>query len=106
MLKVLYEILISPLGLPINPIWEYLIILLVGEIAHELAFWISPGGRFGSLIYWISKFLIFVAVWAILYGIISVVKFIISNWIWFIIGVIILLLASIILIIIFRKKQN
>ena len=106
MLKVLYEILVSPLGLPINPIWEYLIILLVGEIAHEVAFWISPGGKFGSLIYWISKFLIFVAAWAILYGIISAIKFIISNWIWFIIGGIILLIASIILIIIFRKKQN
>ena len=106
MLKVLYEILVSPLGLPINPIWEYLIILLVGEIAHELAFWISPGGRFGSLIYWVSKFLVFIAAWAILYGIISAVKFVINNWIWFIIVGIILLIVSIILIIIFKKRQN
>ena len=106
MLKVLYEILVSPLGLPINPIWEYFIILLVGEIAHELAFWISPGGVFGSLIYWVSKFLVFVAVWAILYGVISAVKFVISNWIWFIIVGIILLIVSIILIIIFKKRQN
>ena len=104
MLKILYEILVSPLGLPINPIWEYVIIFIVGEITHEVAFWISPGGRFGSLIYWVSKFLIFVAAWAILYGIILAIKFIISNWIWFIIGGIILLLASIILIIIFRKN--
>lgn len=106
MLKVLYEILVNPLGLPINPIWEYLIILLVGEIAHELAFWNSPGGRFGSLIYWVLKFLFFVAAWAILYGIISAVKFAISNWIWFIIGGIVLLIVSIILIIIFKKRQN
>ena len=106
MLKNLYEILVSPLGLPINPIWEYVIIFIVGEIAHEVAFWISPGGRFGSLIYWVSKFLVFVAVWIVLYVVILVVKFIINNWIWFIIGGIILLIVSIILIIIFKKKQN
>lgn len=106
MLKILYEILVCPLGLPINPIWEYVIIFIVGEIAHEVAFWISTGGRFGSLIYWVSKFLVFVAAWAILYGIISAAKFVISNWIWFIIGGIILLIVSIILIIIFKKKQN
>ena len=104
MLKILYEILVSPLGLPINPIWEYVIIFIVGEIAHEVAFWISPGGRFGSLIYWVTKFLVFVVVWIVLYVVILVVKFIISNWIWFIIGGIILLIVSIILIIIFKKK--
>ncbi len=26
MWKLIYEILVNPLGLPINPIWEYLII--------------------------------------------------------------------------------
>ena len=78
--KLIYEILVNPLGLPIEPIWEYIILLVVGEIAHELAYWISPGGKvFGSLIYWISKLFVFVAVWAILYGIIAAIQFVINS---------------------------
>ena len=48
MLKLIYEILVNPLGLPIEPIWEYLIIVVVGEIAHEIAYSFSPGGKLGS----------------------------------------------------------
>lgn len=67
MWKFIYELLVNPLGLPISPFWEYVIILLVGEVAHEIAYWISPGGKtFGSIVYWISKFITFLLMWAIL----------------------------------------
>ena len=106
MWKIIYEILVNPLGLPIDPIWEYLIILVVGEIAHEIAYWVSPGGKtFGSFIYWVSKLLVFVAMWAILYGIITAVQFVITHWIWFTIGGIIILAIAITLIIIFKKRK-
>ena len=84
MLKFLYELFTSPLGLPIDPIWEWLIILVVGELAHEIAYWVSPGGKeFGSLIYWVTKFLTFIAMWAVLYGIIVAIQFVTRYWIWF-----------------------
>ena len=66
-MKFLYDILISPLGLPISPIAEYIILLVIGEIVHEIAWSVSPGGRIGSIIYWITKLIVFVVVWAILY---------------------------------------
>jgi len=107
MWKIIYEILVNPLGLPIDPIWEYLIILVVGEIAHEIAYWVSPGGKtFGSFIYWVSKLLVFVAMWAILYGIITAVQFVIAHWIWFTIGGVVILGIAITLIIIFKKKKS
>lgn len=108
MWKIIYEILVNPLGLPIDPIWEYLIILVVGEIAHEIAYWVSPGGKtFGSFIYWISKLLVFLAMWAILYGIITAVQFVITHWIWFTIGGgVIILGIAITFIIIFKKKKS
>lgn len=106
MWKIIYEILVNPLGLPIDPIWEYLIILVVGEIAHEIAYWVSPGGKkFGSIIYWVSKLLVFVVTWAILYGIITAVQFAIAHWIWFTIGGVVILAIAITLIIIFKKKK-
>ena len=106
MLKFLYTIFTDPLGLPIDPVWEFVILLIVGEIVHEIAYWVSPGGAFGSLIYWITKLLVFVAIWAILYGIIAVIKFVILHWIWFTIGGLALLIGVIIWIIANNKKTQ
>ena len=84
MLKFLYELFTSPLGLPIDPIWEWLIILVAGEVAHEIAYWVSPGGKvFGSAVYWVTKFISFVAMWAVLYGLIVAIQFVAKYWIWF-----------------------
>ena len=78
--------LTDPLGLPIEPLWEYVILLIVGEIVHEIAWRASPGGTFGSLIYWVTKLIAFVAICAVLYAIIAAVQFIITHWIWFATG--------------------
>ena len=86
LLKLFYTLLTDPLGLPIEPLWEYVILLIVGEIVHEIAWSTSPGGTFGSLIYWVTKLIAFVAIWAALYAIIAAVQFVIAHWIWFAIG--------------------
>ena len=79
MLKLFYTLLTDSLGLPIEPLWEYIILLIVGEIVHEIAFYISPGGDFGSLIYWISKLVVFAIIWAVLYAIIAAVQFVAAH---------------------------
>lgn len=61
--------------------------LIVGDVVHEIAWNVSPGGTFGSLIYWVTKLVAFVAIWAALYAVIAVIKFIIAHWIWFAIGI-------------------
>ena len=86
MLKLFYTLLTDPLGLPIEPLWEYVILPIVGEIVHEIAWSTSPGGTFGSLIYWGTKLFALVAIWAVLYVIIATVQFVIAHWIWFAIG--------------------
>lgn len=105
-MKFLYTIITNPLGLPISPIWEYLILLVVGEIVHEIAWNVSPGGRFGSLIYWVTKLFAFVSIWAILYGIISAIKFVVAHWVWFTIGGLALLIGVILWIIVNNKKTQ
>ena len=105
MLKLFYTLLTDPLGLPIEPLWEYIILLLVGEIVHEIAFYVSPGGTFGSLIYWVTKLIAFVAIWAVLYAIVAIIKFIIAHWIWFaIVGGIVL--VAIIGLILYNRADN
>ena len=97
--------LTDPLGLPIEPLWEYVILLIVGEIVHEIAWSASPGGTFGSLIYWVTKLIAFVAIWAVLYAIIAVVQFAIAHWIWFAIGTAIIV-ATVIAFAIWNRKNK
>lgn len=106
MLKLFYTLLADPLGLPIAPLWEYVILLIVGEIVHEIAWSISPGGTCGSLIYWVTKLIAFVAIWAVLYAIIATVQFVIAHWIWFAIGAAIIVAAGNAFAIWIRKKQS
>ena len=81
MLKFLFGVLTVPLGLPIDAIWEYLILAVIGAIAFGVAWNISPGGRFGSLIHWVVRLIAFVVLWAIVYGIIALVQWIFANWV-------------------------
>ena len=104
MLKLLYTLFTDPLGLPIEPLWEYVILLIVGEIVHEIAWNTSPGGTFGSLIYWVTKLLAFVIIWAVLYAIIATIQFIIAYWIWFAIGAAVLI-AIVITWVIWKNKR-
>lgn len=99
MLKLFFTLLSDPLGLPIEPLWEYVILFIVGEIVHEIAWSASPGGTFGSLIYWVRKLLAFVVIWAVLYTIIVAIQFIIVHWIWFAVGAVVLVAIGIILVI-------
>lgn len=81
MLKFLFGILTDPLGLPIDAIWEYLILAVIGAIAFLIAWNISPGEDFGSLIHWVVRLIAFVILWAIVYGIIALVQWIFANWV-------------------------
>lgn len=106
MLKLFYMLLTDPLGLPIEPLWEYIILLVMGEIVHEIAFQVSPGGIFGSFIYWITKLLSFIVIWLVLYVIIAIGQFVIANWIWFVIGGGVLFGVTLWLLVYFKGKKR
>ena len=108
MMKFIFELLTSPLGLPIPWYIEYIILLVVNTVAFELAFAavgklysgnIIHGKKTGSVLHWIIRIFAFFVLWAILYGLISFVKLCIAHWIWVvsILGAIILLFLSILI---------
>ena len=83
MLKIFYELLtgpLGPLGLPIEPVHEWLIMLSVGAVVHEIAWRVSPGGRWGSQIYWLTKIVAIIAIWMALVAVIALCRFVASHW--------------------------
>lgn len=108
MYKFIFDLLTDPLGLPISFIWEYLILLALNEIAFQIAWNASPGGRFGSEIHWAVRLPTFVVLWAVTYAIISVVKWICANWVIIVsvIGAIVLIIGIVTVIILYKRRRN
>jgi len=107
MYKLIFELITSPLGLPISVLWEYIILLVISEIAFQIAWKASPGGRWGSEIHWAVRIPTFIILWAITYGVIVFVKWFSANWILMlsIIGILVLI-AGITTLIYTVRKQN
>ena len=85
----IFDMFTDPLTLPIDPLYEWIILGVIGIIAYAASFRIvgdmydseSIGGSFlGSLFHWIIRFLIFVPVWFVVYWVIVIVQWIISHW--------------------------
>ncbi len=87
-IKQFFDILIDPLGLPINCILEYVILGVLGEIAYRRAYSyigelyrrkIIHGKTEGKIAHWVSRFLIYVSLWVVARFLIFVVKWIKDN---------------------------
>lgn len=81
MYKFIFTLLTDPLGLPISPIWEYVILAILNQIAFKIAWNISPGGAWGSEIHWAVRIPAFCVMWVITYGIIWIIKWLTVNWV-------------------------
>lgn len=90
MFKFIFEILIDPLGLPIEWYWEYLILAVIGAAAYAVAYrcvgdmcsgGMIEGSTSGSFFHWLIRLILFVALWAVTYGIIAAVKWLTDNWV-------------------------
>ena len=108
MLKFLFNLITDPLGLPIPILVEYIILAGIGAIAFSIGWDASPGGPLGALIHWSVRLIVFVALWAITYGVIAVVQWVINHWIitTVIISFIVLLLITVVLLYNRRKKAK
>ncbi len=89
MFKFIFDFLTEPLGLPIEWYWEYIILAVVGTIAYYLAYnkvgdfyddGLISGSSAGSFFHWIIRSVYFIVMWAVVYLVIAVGKFIIANW--------------------------
>ena len=88
-MSFLFGIFTDPLGLPIEPWQEWIILLVIGFIAGRVAFrsvgdlydsGMINGGAVGSVMHWVIRLGIFVLIWAVTYGVIAIGKFIIAHW--------------------------
>lgn len=88
MFKFIFDLVTEPLGLPIEWYYEWIILGVIGHIAYLIAYdmvgslyhgdFIS-GKAVGSFFHWIIRTCCFVVIWAITYGAIRIVKFVISH---------------------------
>lgn len=100
----IFELMTDPLALPISPLWEYLILMLLGEIAFRIAWEASPGGFGGSAIHWFVRTISFVLMWVVAYAIIAAAKFVRAHWVPIVCVIGGLAVAGIILAIVLKQR--
>lgn len=87
--KFMFERLTDPLGLPLNPLYEYAILGVIGLIAYAIAYRkvgnMYHGGLIdsrtsGSFFHWLIRLFLFVVMWLAIYGVIQGYYFVTANW--------------------------
>ncbi len=85
-----FDKLTDLLELPLFPLWEWVILGIIGAIAYRLAFasvgdmysdGMISGRTAGSVLHWILRFVYFVVMWAVVNGAIRVGMWLLKNWI-------------------------
>ena len=82
----LLDFLTLPLSLPISPLWDVVICLVIGEIAYRVAFAVagehadSVSGR--SALHWLIRIPLWFLMWLFVCLIITIVDLIRENWMW------------------------
>lgn len=66
MLKLLFEFATESLSVFENPLHDYVAMAVIGAIAFAAGWEVSPGGRWGAVIHWVARFVVFVLLWAIM----------------------------------------
>ena len=87
--KFLFERATDPLGLPINALYEYIILAVIGAVAYGIAYskvgdmyhgGLISGRTEGSFFHWLIRFILFVGLWLLTYGAIQGYFFVTANW--------------------------
>ena len=92
--KSLFESIIGQFSISDNVIYNYVVMALIGAIAYRIAFRtvgtlyrqdIIDGGFVGSLLHWLIRLIVFVALFIFVWLMIFLVKLIIQvpTWVWF-----------------------
>ena len=96
MFKFIFDLATEPLGLPIEWYYEWIILLIIGEIAYQVVYdkvgvlyhsGSISGKSAGSFFHWIIRTVVFVVIWAVTYGVIWIGKFVMAHKIQVAIGI-------------------
>ena len=87
--KYVFERITDPLGLPINALYEYIILAVIGAVAYGIAYskvgdmyhdGLISGRTEGSFFHWVIRAFLFVVLWLVTYGAIQGYYFVTANW--------------------------
>ncbi len=87
--KFLFERATDFLGLPINALYEYIILAVIGAVAYGIAYskvgdmyhdGLISGRTEGSFFHWLIRLILLVGLWLLAYGAIQGYYFMIANW--------------------------
>lgn len=96
MKKFFFDLITSPFSLFENPIYDYLVMTLIGAIAFVIAYRtvgeLGLRGEAGSIAHWVIRFIVFSVIWVLCCLLIRIVYYIKDNWITILICAIMLLL--------------
>lgn len=79
MYDIILELLTDPLGLPVNDLWEYGILAVIGLFAFGMGWQVSSGGLLGTLIHWVVRFLAFLVLWAVTYALLAALQWVMAH---------------------------
>lgn len=77
--RFVFDILSDPLGLPVNDLWEYGVLVAIGIIAFFIGWEASRRGVFCSVIHGAVSLLTFLILWAAAYALMAAVQWAIAN---------------------------
>lgn len=112
LLKFLFEQATDPLTLPINPVAEWIVLLVINEIVYRMAYGLVgdlyssgfiSGSTAGKVAHWFLRTLCFFIVWGVVNIVIIVGKFVINHWIAITIGILTLIGVWIVCYVVRRK---
>lgn len=111
----IFDRITDPLGLPIEPWKEWIILLIIGAAAFRIAFRFvgdmydsgTISGRLaGSFFHWLIRAIVFVAIWAVTYAVIEATKFVIAHWIMISVTAICMLTCGAIGLMVYRRMKG
>ena len=100
LLKFLFEQATDPLTLPISPVAEWIVLLIINELVYRMAYSMVgdlyssgciSGRAAGQLVHWILRTICFFVVWGVVSAVIIVGQFVVDNWIAITIGILALM---------------
>ena len=104
LLKFLFEQATDPLTLPMSPVAEWIVLLIINELVYRMAysmvgdlysFGCISGRTAGQLAHWILRTLCFLIVWGIVSAAIIIGQFVVEHWISITVGIFVLVGLSI-----------
>ena len=100
-----------PLGLPINPLLEFVVMAIIGEVVYRIAY--SAAGDLGgtsserSVLHWLIRIPLYFMVWAFVCGCILAYHYIAENpWVLIVLGGVVIAIVTIIIVVKVRKRKD